>query len=98
MFSSIIDAVVNFAIKYGLYFLIPLALGILGSAVSAVFPSSILTSVFVLFRHLLMIFDFGLDIPLILMLFGYSLKISIAYFVYKGYMAIYKLFTPNLIK
>jgi hypothetical protein len=95
MLSTVIDAVVNFAIKYGLYFLIPVALGVLGVSISVIFPSDILTSFFVLVRRLLMLFDFAFDVPLILKLFGYSLSIAVAYASYKAFMTIYKIFKNN---
>lgn len=93
MFTGLLDSIIDFAKKYALIvFGVFGALYLLGIAVENTIELTFLDSFFVFIRRLVLLFDFAFHTPTLFLLLGYSLKIFVAYWLYRATMAIIHLF------
>jgi hypothetical protein len=95
MLAQALDKIIELAKQLVLFALVVVALGLMGVFVDSIFPHTVLTSIFVIIRRLAMILDFGLDIPLLLQLFGWSLGFSVVYGLFRAYMSVTKFFNQK---
>lgn len=88
IFTSLTDETVKFAKQVAIISFTLVGLIALGFVVDQYLNFSFLTGFFVLIRRLIGLFDFAFDTDTLLMLLGYSLLISIGYWLFRAYMSI----------
>lgn len=89
------DTLLKYLIRVGMFTAVLAALYGVGAVVNALVPWTWLTNIFVIFRHLVALLNWFLDVNTLLALIGLSIGLQVSIRFYRLSVRVFNYFTPN---